>query len=257
MMKNALLLCAIAMLALAGTASAQTIITENGKDTAIGSYTGGSTFNVVNGIRSGSSSDVWLRWNVIGSATNFGPGWDISGSGVCDNINCRFPGGPDGNIFLNNFQYKSDAYTNAAFPLGGAENTLHDFHVQFGANNPPNGSSAVVRVNAYDTVSQTSRTLTFIAYKGSLGVTNFSSSDDVVIYPNPAHEVVNVLYDAKAGVKTIAVYNLIGKLVGPIYRPTSTTSAHLELNDMPTGVYFLRLMDGQGRVVATRRFTRQ
>jgi hypothetical protein len=255
-MKNALLLSAIALLSLAGTASAQ-IITENAKDTAIGNYSGGSTFNVVNGIRSGSTNDVWLRWNVIGSATNFGPGWDISGSGVCDNINCRFPGGPDGNIFLNNFQYKSNAYTNSAFPIGGAENTSHDFHVQFGANNPPNGSSAVVRVNMVDTVSMTSRTLTFIAYKGSLGITNFSSSDDVVLYPNPAREAVNVVYDEKAGVKTIAVYNLIGKLVGPIYRPLSAGSARIDLSDMPTGVYFLRLMDGQGRVVATRRFTRQ
>jgi hypothetical protein len=58
-------------------------------------------------------------------------------------------------------------------------------------------------------------------------------------------------------VKTIAVYNLIGKLMGPIYKPSSSSSAKIDLDDMPTGIYFLRLMDGQGRVVATRRFTRQ
>lgn len=255
-MKNALLLTAIALLSIAGSSSAQ-ILTENGRDTAIGSYTSGPDLTVVNGIRSGSTNDVWLRWNVIGSATNFGPGWDMSTSGVCDNIVCHFPGGPEGNIFQNNYQYKSNAYDNSAFPIGGAENTPHDFHVVFTANNPPNGSSAVVRVNVLDTVSMTSRILTFIAYKGSLGITNLSSSDAVVLYPNPAREAVNVVYDEKAGVRTIAVYNLIGKLVGPLYRPLSAGSARIDVSDMPAGVYFLRLMDAQGRVIATRRFTHQ
>jgi hypothetical protein len=79
----------------------------------------------------------------------------------------------------------------------------------------------------------------------------------VVLYPNPARESINVLYDEKAGVKTIAIYNLIGKLMGPIYRPTNNGSAKIDLDEMPNGVYFLRLMDAGGHVLATRRFTRQ
>ena len=256
-MKNALLLCAIAMLAFTGVASAQ-ILTENGRDSAMKAYTGGADLTVVNGIRSGSANDVVLRWRVVSSSTSFGPGWEMVGSGVCDNNTCYSASTASNNLFTNDMNFTSNAYDNSAFPAGGSYgDPAHDFHVIFTANNPPNGSSAVVRINATDVNSMATKMLTFIAYKGSLGVTNFSSSDDIVIWPNPAHDVVNVMYDEKAGVKTIAVYNLIGKLVGPIYRPVSAGSAHLELNDMPTGVYFLRLMDGQGRVVATRRFTRQ
>ncbi len=93
--------------------------------------------------------------------------------------------------------------------------------------------------------------------KASTGIMNFNSADDIILYPNPAREAVNVIFDEKFNVRTIAVYNLIGKLMGPIYKPASNNSAKIDLSDMPTGIYFLRLMDAQGHFVATRRFTRQ
>ena len=79
----------------------------------------------------------------------------------------------------------------------------------------------------------------------------------MVLYPNPAREAVNVIYNEKAGIKTIAVYNIIGKLMGPVYKPADNGSAKIDLDDIPNGIYFLRLMDSQGHVLATRRFTRQ
>ncbi|MBS1630481.1 MAG: T9SS type A sorting domain-containing protein [Bacteroidetes bacterium] len=256
-MKKVFLLSAVALLAIAGSAFAQNIITENGTDSAQKAYTSGADLTVVNGIRSGTSTDVVLKWSIVSASTTFGPGWEIVGSGVCDNNICWNAQNASNNLFNNDTLIESNPYDNSPFPTGGSFGSLHDFHVVFAANNPPNGSAAIVRVNAMDKNSLTTRTLTFIAYKGTLGVNTFKSSDDIVLFPNPAHEAVNVVYDPSLGVKTIAVYNLIGKLVGPLYRPTSTGSAHIDLGEVPTGVYFLRLMDGQGRVVATRRFTRQ
>ncbi len=258
-MKKVILLSAAALLTFAGSAFAQNIITENGTDSAKKAYTSGGDLTVVNGIRSGTTTDVLLKWSVVSASTSFGPGWEMVGSGVCDNNTCwnASAANASNNLFNNDTLIESNPYDNSAFSTSGSFGTMHDFHVVFAANNPPNGSAAIVRVNAMDKNSLTTKTLTFIAYKGTLGVNTFKSSDDIVLFPNPAHEAVNVVYDPSFGVKTIAVYNLIGKLVGPLYRPTSAGSARIDLGEVPSGVYFLRMMDGQGRVVATRRFTRQ
>ncbi len=235
----------------AGTSSAQ-ILTQNGRDTAIANYSGsGTDFKVYNRIKSGSSSPVYLKWNVISHNLQNGSGWDMTTSGVCDNNLC-YTYDPSDNLFNNGKRFKSYEYNNVDFDAGG-----NDFHVVFGANNPAVGSSAYVRIYVQDTVSLASRTLTFIATRSTTGVNTMNSSDDIVLYPNPAREAINVVYNPGAGVRNIAVYNIVGKLVGPVYRPTTNGSAKISLEEMPSGVYFLRLMDGQGRVVGTRRFTRQ
>lgn len=243
-MKNVLLSFTIALLLLNGRASAQ-ILTQTGKDTAMAAYSSGPEHKVHHYIKP-TGATMTIRWNVA-SAT-FGTGWSDLGSGVCDNNTC-YTATSGNNIFTNASVKTTSQYDNSGY---------HDFYVVFNtANNPANNSMAVVRVNAQDMESSTNRTLTFIAYKGSLGVSTFSSSDDVVLFPNPARDAVNVYYDEKTDVKTIAVYNLIGKLMGPIYRPSSNGSAKIDLDNMPSGIYFLRMMDSQGHVVATRRFTRQ
>lgn len=249
-MKNVILGLSIAFLLLNGSANAQ-ILTQNGKDSVTGYYSGGSTLEVGNHIKSGYADSIILRWNVVDY--DFDAGWRVDSSGVCDNIQCYSSNGATANnLFTNSTVYNSAPYSNSGFA-----GTSHDFHVVFGTVNPAVGSSAWARVSMTDIVHNTSRVLTFIGYRAPLGVTTINSSDDVVLYPNPARESVNVIYDESAGVRTIAVYNLIGKLMGPIYKPSSSSSAKINLEDMPTGIYFLRLMDAQGHVVATRRFTRQ
>jgi hypothetical protein len=80
--------------------------------------------------------------------------------------------------------------------------------------------------------------------------------DEIIIYPNPAHEEVNIIYGADAGVKNIVIYNLIGKTVSA-FKPIDNSSASLSIENLPTGIYFVRLIDAQGAVVATRKFTKQ
>lgn len=252
-MKNVILSLAIASVLLNGSAASAQILTQSGvRDTVTGCYTGGSEVTVYNPIKSASANNVVLRWNVIPGTAKFDPGWDVTYSGVCDNYNCY--SGPA--TIVNGSQWVSNTYDNTGFT-----GLAHDFHVIFAVNTsgtlPALGSSASVRVNAYDTVGKTTRTLTFIGQICATGINTISSSDDVVLFPNPAREAINVIYDEKAGVKTIAVYNLIGKLMGPVYKPSSNGSAKIDLDEMPTGIYFLRLMNNQGKVVATRRFTRQ
>jgi hypothetical protein len=79
--------------------------------------------------------------------------------------------------------------------------------------------------------------------------------NDVILYPNPASNYLNVIFNPDAGIKNIAIYNLIGRVVS-VFR-VSGNSAKLDIDNTPSGIYFVRLMTDQGEIIATRKFTRQ
>ena len=113
-----------------------------------------------------------------------------------------------------------------------------------------------VKVFIRDLANTMSTTTTYVISKWATSVSNVSRNEDnVTLYPNPAREDLNVRFDGQAGVKNIAVYNLIGKMVS-IYK-VQGNSAKLNLNNIPSGIYFVRLLDGNGRIIATRKFTHQ
>jgi hypothetical protein len=89
-----------------------------------------------------------------------------------------------------------------------------------------------------------------------------SSSKDYV-----ATTALNVVFDIKfnritsqkefdADVKNIAIFNIKGEQVN-MFKVGSTTSASLNVENLPAGIYFVRLMNGNGEVGATRKFTKQ
>lgn len=222
--------------------NAQTFNTDSGPsvDTVRKNWAPGS-IEVHNNIASASAGPVAIKWKVISS--NFMPGWDAALTGVCDLNGCQTD--------IPNLQAMS------GYTFGGAYTNKGDFHVVFESNNPANGTSARVTIRVMDTLSGYSRTLTFIAEKNNVGVTTtVVNEDNVKLFPNPAHDFLNVLYDAKSNVKTAAIFNLIGKTI-QVYKVSDDNSAKLDLENIPSGVYFLRLMNDKGQVVATRRFTHQ
>jgi len=229
----------IILSALLGLASlsmyAQSFLTQNG-DTVMVNYSGPSDISIYNMVKSATPNDIYIKWRVIGH--NIPTDWTFGG--LCDNITCW-----DADV-LNGGNYISDGY--------GA--SYEDFHAIFNGTNASMNSMAWIRVQLNDTVNMYSRTLTFVATKWAASVSNVSKGDaDVSIYPNPAHNNVNVVFDANLGVKNIAVYNLIGKAV-KVFK-VNGNSAKLEISDTPAGIYFIRLINAQGQIVATRKFTRQ
>jgi hypothetical protein len=241
MMKKTLLLSALTGLLSLSAATAQTFEAQQG-DTSIAAYSGGSNLSVYNRIRSTSTTPVKLDWRM--TFDGIPPSWTLTG--VCDNIACR-----SASDSRNSTWKQSDDY--------GNNYNLNDFHIAYeNMTAVPNNTSAVAQITFRDAANHSSqKTLTFIATKGTTGVVNVTRTDDeVVLYPNPAREAINVLFNEAAGVKNIALYNLIGKPV-MVYRVQHNNSAKLDLNNVASGVYFMRLMNAQGNVVATRRFTRQ
>lgn len=205
-----------------------------------------STATITSPINNISSSSFTLRWNVI--ATDFPADWQTDTAfGICDNNLCR---GNSGGALWNGTtgaQYTSIPYApgpNGAFSLAlnltGASPGTHyvTVHLTDGALPP------------------TSDNVTFVINKFPTAVSSLNTSEPgVTLYPNPANDELNVVYNASADIRTIAVYNVIGKVMN-VFK-VSGSSANLNISNIPSGIYFVRLTNSHGDVVVTRKFTKQ
>jgi len=195
-----------------------------------------TTVDVHNTVYNSASNDVAITWKMV--TQSLAPGWTISG--VCDNNLCYNWTGDVENGVTKNTTVLADSNM--------------DVKIQYDASAAANGTTSVVAIRYSEPFN--SKTATFIATKVATGVVSVTKSDDnVVLYPNPAKDDLNVVFSSDLGVKNIAVYNLIGKIVN-IYK-VAGNSAKLNLNNAPSGIYFVRLLDAQGRIIATRKFTHQ
>lgn len=67
-------------------------------------------------------------------------------------------------------------------------------------------------------------------------------TSDIQVYPNPSGSLVNVVSHETGGLRGISLINLYGKTVRDFNNfVTGTTSAKLNVSDIPSGVYFLKV----------------
>jgi len=192
-----------------------------------------------------------IQWHVI--ASNFPADWlTNSAFGICDNKNCYNNGG-------------DTAVWNAATSFGATykSNTVNMykidtpglFDLNLNLTSVTSSGTYYVTVTLADFSSSYSKNVTFMISRAPTSVNSVNrNTEDVQLYPNPVINDLNVLYDASLDIKTIAVYNIIGKLVA-VYKVPST-SANLNLENVPSGIYFVRLANSQGEVVITRKITK-
>ena len=189
-----------------------------------------------------SAGNMTIQWKVI--ATNFPSDW-LAGTGICDNYQCY----ANGLLWPGETVETSHVYTN---------DTLGDFHMQVDLDGATTLGTYYykVRINNSSIPSDTAIE-TFVITKNTLtAIPTVKSNDEVVLYPNPAHDEVNVVYDPSLDIKNITVYNVIGKILA-VYKVTDNNSANLNLENIPSGIYFLRLVNSHGDIAVTRKFTKQ
>lgn len=211
------------------------------KDTATGIVS--AYADVYNYINNSTSGIISVDWRIIGH--NLPMNWvDSAKFGLCDNVTCYDTG------VLN----QGNIVTTDTF--GPGRKCL--FKLQMDASSSNLAPAGPFYISCELTSGSTTDTVTFIVQKFATSVQKLSSAarEDVTLYPNPAFGEVNVTFSKEANIKHIAIYNLVGKQVAS-FRNSSSTSAKLDIEKIPSGIYFVRLMDGSGRVVATRRFTHQ
>lgn len=203
--------------------------------------TAGSTIqNIVDGVNNLLTTDITVSWKVI--STNFPADW-ITPTGICDNKLCYTASSlwPSGTV--NN----SNPYATG----------LGDFHMQIDLSGAATMGCYYMKVRLNNQAVPTDTAIvTFIVCKVPAAVPNVKPSEEISLYPNPASSELNVIYDASADIKNIAVYNIIGKLM-TVYKVTGNNSANLNLENIPSGIYFVRLINAHGAIAATRKFTKQ
>jgi hypothetical protein len=191
-----------------------------------------------NDITNISAQNIDIRWSAV---TDFPNDWKallgICDAQVCADINGHMTSG-------------------APYAIDTAK--LFDMQISAGFSSVTPGTHYVTAtVRDITNTSGTVKSVTWIVTKFPTGVAKTTKvDDDITLYPNPARNELNVLFSPDAGVKIISVYNLIGKAVN-VYKLTSNNSAKLDIENLASGIYFIRLINGQGQVIATRKFTHQ
>jgi hypothetical protein len=253
-MKKIALLISGLSLAFALNSNAQSAVTGTTPtfhvgDTVYATVTGAAT--VHDDITNTYSDSVRVQWHVIYS--DLPADWYPTGSlttsvGMCDNNLC--------------YGFSS-LYPSMATRLSGkyAMAPGGDFHMLLNLTGATTMGThyvtlRLVSVNKNTYVPIDSTTTTYAITKAPVSVPVVSNgSEEIIIYPNPAREELNVVFDANSDVKTIAIYNIIGKVVS-VFK-VNGNSANLSLDNMPGGIYVVRLVNGEGAVVGTRKFTKQ
>ena len=182
---------------------------------------------------------VNLKWTVL--RDDFPTDWIYNTGGgstaFCDNSGC-YPIANDTNGMVQSATY------------GAGTSDFHMLINLIGATSTGTHYMTVKLMSSTDTLYETYKVTYYPTY-----VPQVKTLTDIDLYPNPATSSVNVIFDESLDVKTVAVYNIIGKMMS-LYR-VNGNSANISLENMNSGIYFLRLMKGQGDVVSTRKFTKQ
>ncbi|OSZ82332.1 hypothetical protein CAP35_03430 [Chitinophagaceae bacterium IBVUCB1] len=227
-----------ALVAMAVQADAQTFTFQKGDTVkAVASESGVELKNNVTNTTSGTYK---ITWKIIYHNLPAAPSKWNTGFGLCDNKLCYA-----NTILTGTSQTSVDVTAGSTMPfyitysdLAGATET------------------GPLYISVELTQGSFKDTCTFVLSKWATSVNNISNkSDNISLYPNPATNEVNVIFNGMNDVKSVGIYNLIGKLQS-IYK-VSGTSANINVENLPSGIYLMRLMDNQGHPVAVRKFNKQ
>lgn len=95
-------------------------------------------------------------------------------------------------------------------------------------------------------------TITFnVKATGTTGVKDAEKSKEIVFYPNPAKDVLNIKFNIQSRVE-VNIYNILGSRVKTITCDAGTNE--INIADLQKGVYFIRYTD-KGKVVS-KTFTK-
>jgi hypothetical protein len=68
----------------------------------------------------------------------------------------------------------------------------------------------------------------------------------ITVFPNPTSEIVNIEFETPTDAEiTVFLLNNQGSLVKTIQIPTTTLTKEINMQDLPSGIYYLRMMKGK------------
>ena len=102
--------------------------------------------------------------------------------------------------------------------------------------------------------------LTFHVHSFDAGIEDNQLAESIIVYPNPATEVVNVecrMQNEEWAVTNMEVYDVYGKVIrtAETLRATSPQTAQINVSGLAAGMYFVRVTTDKG--VLTKRFVKR
>ncbi len=188
------------------------------------------------------TASVTILWNVF--YTDFPMDWRAI-SGFCDNF-ISYPLNTLLDTVLTNRIRTSNPY------VAGAPKTFR-FYME-----PYSGDTLgthIVRVRLKNSTKSTNiDTLTYIVkFNGISGVPEVTQSKAaVVLYPNPANNLLNISWSNRISATHVEVLNMDGCIVST--KEVADNFATININNYSKGVYFIRFFDQQGNLTQTEKF---
>ena len=88
--------------------------------------------------------------------------------------------------------------------------------------------------------------------RGSLDRNSLAKQDDLVVFPNPARDRLNLTMSDLEELVQIKIYNAFGHLMKTIPKQTIGDGFSIDLNGFENGLYLLSVFKSQSRVVSKR-----
>lgn len=118
-----------------------------------------------------------------------------------------------------------------------------------GSNNDTSGV-ITSRSNTVPFNSNKIGTITFTYNSSTLSTSTTNTIENIKIFPNPTKGNLTVSNIQNIDLKTVELYSIIGKLVKQIPTSKSNANINLDISDINSGIYLLKLntIDGQSKI---------
>jgi hypothetical protein len=141
------------------------------------------------------------------------------------------------------------------FPINPGETILGDnLYAQF----QPNGivGTGTIRLNIYEVADPSNSVLCEFSFSAIASSTDDPELVTVSLHPNPVRDRVRVMTSSNAPVRQVQLYNLVGKVVQTVDLGSSMNTFDLDLTTLQEGMYFARMFNASGELVASKRFNK-
>jgi hypothetical protein len=155
-----------------------------------------------------------------------------------------FPGGWESAICDKNTCYDVTV-TSATFDLAPGDSGTMQVHLY--PHNVAGTANVEVMVFEKNTDSTNAPKGVYSFNTWALSTKSVEKRNNVEIYPNPATTQLNITLETTKPI-TIEVYNVLGQLKMKHVHNGGTST--MDLNELPTGIYFLRYTNAAGQVIS-------
>ncbi|MFA6056971.1 MAG: T9SS type A sorting domain-containing protein [Taibaiella sp.] len=211
-----------------------------GQSPPTGSTWDSYAYKLFNYVHNETNAPLTFNWQIYNKTLPFG--WFIYG--FCDNLNCRTQSDPS--IASGTVASSSPIPVNDSSQLEPWVAVPAD--AEFGIG--------IIKVRV--TTTNTTDTAIYILKRNNTGISTISVGDSrVYLSPNPASNNLQVFADQSLHASHINIYDITGKHISLTKVQPAKEIVDVDISNLASGLYMLRLTDDNGKMITTRKFAKK